>query len=126
MKSFIFLSAAIVILQSSAAVAAIVCEGDSIMGKLKVTLDQDQVTVSGAALEKPVQFNPVSNQWDGHMSGLVTAPGFSMKYENHYGCIRNVVIITNVRQDQGVDYIDVVKVASCTGGSTPDALCFRK
>ncbi|MGZ5278699.1 MAG: hypothetical protein ACXWC9_02080 [Pseudobdellovibrionaceae bacterium] len=127
MKSLILLTTATLILQSTAAFAAIVCEGESIMGKMKVTLDQDQVTTEGGALKKPVHFKNVSNQWDGHMTGLVTAPGFSMKYENIYGCIRNVLITSNVRDEKDtVGYIDVVSVAGCNGGSTPDDICFPK
>lgn len=35
--------------------------------------------------------------WDGHKSGLVTAKGMAVKFESHFGCIKNVHISANFR-----------------------------
>lgn len=67
-----------------------------------------------------------TSSYDGHMTGLVTARGFSLKYESIYGCYRNVVIVTNVRYSSGVRYIDTFNIPFCSGGTTPDDLCQRK
>ncbi len=59
------------------------------------------------------------------MTGLITATGLSMKYENHYGCINNAVITANIRAG-GSGYIQSVDVAKCRGGTTPDRICWRE
>ncbi len=38
--------------------------------------------------------NNVSHLYDGHLSGILTAPGFSLKYENHYGEFKRVHLST--------------------------------
>lgn len=105
----------------------IVCEGETQMGPVKISYDeQSQVaSVSGAALDKATAYNNVVDVWDGHATGLITAPGFAMKYSNWYGCIRNVEITTNIRSGGGVGFIGSFKVPVCRGGTTPDKLCVR-
>ena len=110
--------------------AAIVCDGKTSFGSsLRLTFADDhsaEVTVldEDGTTVLDQKFQNVDNVWDGHMTGLFTAAGLSVKYENHYGCIRRAVITTNVRGG-GVGYIDTVKVPTCRGGSTRDELCLR-
>lgn len=112
----------------STANAAIVCNGVTSFGSsLKVTLAEDQsahveVTNQDGSKELEQDFKTTDDVWDGHMTGIITAPGLSVKYENQYGCIRNIVVTTNVRGG-GVGFIDTVKIRTCRGGSTPDDLC---
>jgi hypothetical protein len=116
-------------LLSLPAVAAIVCEGASRLGnKVTTTIDGSTVTVvvtkdSDTLLTET--FQNVSDTWDGHMTGLMTAPGLSVKYEDQYGCIRNVVVTTNVRGG-GIGYIEQISSRVCRGGSTSDDLCLQR
>ncbi len=111
-----------------AANAAIVCEGQTRFGgSLQLTINDDHsahiaVVNEEGTTELAQTFQTLDNVWDGHMTGLITAAGLSVKYENQYGCIRHVVITTNVRGG-ATGYIDTVKVAACRGGTTRDALC---
>ena len=57
------------------------------------------VEVSGSNLAKANVFLTVDDYWDGHSSGLITAPGFSMLYEQSFGCIRNAIVTTDFRGD---------------------------
>lgn len=104
--------------------AAIVCEGSTAMGMIRVTLQGDNVKVEGGALSAPAVFEKVDRVYDGHETMLVTAPGFAMRYANEYGCIKNAEIITNLRTENGnVGFIGSFKAPSCKGGSTSDELC---
>ena len=110
--------------------ATMVCTGKTNFGTtLELTIADDHVAHLSVSdengnVELKETFQNLDNVWDGHMTGLITASGLSVKYENQYGCIRHVVITTNVRGG-GVGYIDTVKVAACRGGSTRDELCLR-
>lgn len=107
--------------------AAIVCKGTSRFGEVQVSIDTESITVEGGQLEDKITFNDFVEVWDGHATGLITAIGFSMKFNNHYGCIRNAEITTNLRgQIGGIAFIDSFKVKTCTGGSTPDDLCLGR
>ncbi len=114
----------VVFLGLTQAQAAIVCEGKSNMGLVKVTLGEDKATVEGGALEKPQIITGLTHRYDGHMTSMTTGPGFAMKFESHYGCIRDAVIMTNVRES--LPYIDVLEVPVCRGGSTNDSSCGAK
>ena len=59
--------------------------------------------------------------WDGHMSGIVTGKGFAVKYEEHYGCIRNVVYTGSISKRRR--HVINVDFGDCKGGSTSDDLC---
>jgi hypothetical protein len=99
----------------SASAETIVCEGQvdfygelqtfkvSISGKgigQAITKSQvDEIKVEGASLEQPNVLTEAQDYWDGHATGMITAPGFSMTYDNVFGCIRNVVITTDFRGD---------------------------
>ena len=48
---------------------------------------------------------------DQHMTGLMTSYGFSLKYKNHYGCIKNVTVTTDIWES--FSYIDTVYFKSC-------------
>jgi hypothetical protein len=106
--------------------ADIVCEADTVMGKLLVQISDSQVKVSGAALSSPKIFSNLNQNYDGHMTSLITGKGIAVSFQNHYGCIRNAKITTDLRENDGVGYIDTVSVKGCKGGSTPDQLCFRR
>lgn len=103
--------------------ALIVCKAESSMGPVTVQYDSNKKTVSvaGAALDKSQIYANTVDVWDGHATGLITTRGFAMKYNNWYGCIRNVEIITNLRSGTGL--ISTVKVELCTSGSTPNEIC---
>jgi hypothetical protein len=117
------------LLCSISAKAAIVCRATTGFGNsLQVTIEGDKarklVVTPAGAVELDETYSEISNVWDGHKTGLITAPGLSLKYENHYGCIRKVTITTNTRGG-GVGYIEQLSVAGCTGGTTPDEVCFH-
>lgn len=86
----------------------------------------DVVDSSGAIVVARIFLN-VAHEWDGHMTGLATAPGMAFKYENHYGCLRNAVLTTDIRNGSGQGhsgYIEAISFKGCLGGSTPDEFCF--
>ncbi len=62
--------------------------------------------------------------WDGHIGGIITGRGFSISYQNHYGCFRFVnytgPISSHNRNIVNIDF------GTCAGGSTPDGLCLRR
>lgn len=113
-------------LLGTTAAAAIVCEGNSERGKVKITIDDGStVTVEGAALTKPVVFNQVAKIYDGHATFLLTAPGLAIKMPDIFGCIRDVEVITNLRDFSPTGFIAPVRFDVCQGGTTPDETCFR-
>lgn len=62
-----------------------------------------------------------TNIWDGHASGLITAKGFSMTYDNHFGCTKNVsVAITASRSLEWPNNVLLRRVhfATCAGMSS--------
>jgi hypothetical protein len=124
----ILLSALLLTTASATANAAIVCDAQTRFGtQVQVTIAEDHsahvtVTDSDGNTGLDEDFPRTANVWDGHMTGLITAPGLSFKYENQYGCIRNVLITTNVRGG-GIGFIDTVRVPVCRGGTTSDHVC---
>ena len=110
--------------------AAIVCEGNNSENKVILTLE-NQTAPESATLEVihpdgtqelKTNFKKVADVWDGHMTGLITAPGLAVKYEDQYGCIRNVAITASLRGGS-IGAISTVLVSVCKGGSTPDRAC---
>lgn len=63
----------------------------------------------------------VVSTYDGYKSGLLLANSIAIKYENHYGCLRNVVITTDIRIRPPL--IGVLYVDKCRGGIVPDKIC---
>lgn len=119
MKSLFF---ALVLGFASISQGAIVCEGQSPLGPVTVELTQNSAVIYGAELVGPQTF-AVSGAYDEHGSALFTAPGFSMSYQNIYGCIRKAVITTNLRNGKKIGYIGTIQINQCTGGTTADSLC---
>lgn len=62
------------------------------------------------------KYDDLADLWDGSLSGLITALGFSLKYERHYGCLRNLELTTNLGWD-GQVVIETVSFASCESKS---------
>jgi hypothetical protein len=101
--------------------ADIVCKAQTSMGPAVVTISQKQVTISGAALQQPQVYTDLSQQWDGHMTELITGQGLAISFESWYGCIHNAQITANIRS--GTPKIESIQVGQCSGGSTPDRVC---
>jgi hypothetical protein len=114
--------------------ADIVCQAASPIGEpLKVVIQGNDEThgqhrnviVSGAELEGSIAFQKASYVYDGREIVLITAPGLSIRYANTFGCIRNVQITTNLRNLKDiVGFIASVETAKCSGGSSPDEICY--
>jgi hypothetical protein len=102
--------------------AEIICKVQTVMGLAVVQIDNSSITISGAALEKPVIYDNLSYSYDGHMTGIITAPGISVSYQNWYGCIHNATVTANFRSGNP-GFIQTTHVAQCSGGSTPDSVC---
>ena len=79
---------------AQAGTVSIVCEEKSPNNHIRVEISDKKSIISGSNLRKPVTINKLEWVWDGHATGLVTGAGFSMKYRNEYGCIKDVVITT--------------------------------
>jgi hypothetical protein len=103
---------------------AFTCQATDNSGQaVSITVNEKNVAIKLA--DAPIVKLPISSSvWDGHASGFITADGVAIKYDNHYGCIRNVVITGLLKRD-GRGHITTVEMAGCKGGSTPDDLCFR-
>jgi hypothetical protein len=103
---------------------AFTCNANDESGQaISIVVSQKNVTIK-LANSPTVSMPTLSDVWDGHMSGLVTAEGISIQYQDHYGCIRNVAV-TGLLQRDGFGHIKTIKFDGCKGGSTPDKLCFR-
>lgn len=100
--------------------ANIVCKGQSSKTGLSVRVEiaQDSVTLSGGNLDQPRVITDLTK-----VNGLITARGLAVTMENHFGCLRNAVIITEFTDLIGAGYMDVVNVQTCSGGSTSDDTC---
>ena len=119
--------------------ASVVCEGQSALGnafkaEISETLEKDFSNVLRVSIEirdsdgivlYQNHFDQLSHVWDGHMTGLITSPLLSIKYEDHYGCIRNASIVTNTRDPikYGIMFIEEISIDLCSGGTTSDELC---
>lgn len=125
MKSVLFLLAFGI---SNVAMADIVCKMQTSLGPAQVQISGQSIVVSGAALKAPRVFANYHGVYDGHMTSLLTAPGVSVSYDNTYGCIRRARITTDFREsaEAGVGSIQSVEAVNCTGGSTPDHICYPK
>jgi hypothetical protein len=118
----------IVLLSLGTAKADVVCSGNTAFGVAKVVVSNqgDKVTVTGAGLENPQIFTNLTQK-----HGIITAPGLAVFFENEYGCLRDATIITAFSHDVGDDsgdagYVDTMRVAVCSGGTTPDRICGLK
>lgn len=61
-------------------------------------------------------YEKLENFWDGHISGIMTASGISITYEDHYSCIRNVKVTAFVRNPAiGTGWISNYSFDSCKG-----------
>jgi len=61
------------------------------------------------------EFDNLFDVWDGHLTGLITGEGFSLTYENHFGCYRNIVATVYVRVQPPL--LSVLNFDSCGGAS---------
>ncbi len=104
------------LLVSSVSQADIVCRGELARtgSRAEVVISQDKVTVAGGSLKQPQVFKNLQVT-----NGLITSRGLAVTFEDNYGCLRDAVIIT----DFGSGNVDILKVDTCSGGSTPDPIC---
>jgi hypothetical protein len=56
-------------------------------------------------------------------NGLITDKGLAIYLENHYGCVRNVSVMTDLREPFNAGYMGKISFGTCSGGSTPDDIC---
>ena len=98
----------------------IVCRGQSSSTGLPVRVEiaADSVTLSGGNLHKSRVITDLTK-----VNGLITARGLAITMQNHFGCLRNAVIITEFTDLIGAGYMDVVEINTCSGGSTSDETC---
>lgn len=117
-----YLGFATVLLAASLSMAAeskIVCQKTTGSGQIgRVEITEDEVVVTGGFLEQPHVFKNLTR-----VNGLITAPGLAITMKNHFGCLRDAVVITEFREPFGAGYMEVVNMGTCSGGSTPDAIC---
>ena len=109
---------AFISLISIASAQTIVCKKSTEYGEHKVTITDSKVTVSLPGFSQPRVFTNLQ-----HANGLITDDGLAVYFENHYGCIRNAIIITDAREPFNAGYMRPMDFGTCSGGSTPDDLC---
>ena len=100
-------------------ITTMTCEGETKTDN-KVTLSihgegkaRVQVMTREKKFELQQEFNKLAEVWDGHMTGLITAPGLSIKYEKIYGKFRNVVMTTDVSGNGSTGSIEAIKLVNC-------------
>ncbi len=98
----------------------IVCTVKTALGVNQVTIKEDSVIVDLPFYSQPRVFQDLK-----HANGLITSKGLAIYSENHYGCIRNVLVITDFREPFDAGYMSKLNFGTCRGGSTPDELCLR-
>jgi hypothetical protein len=121
MKTFLF---ALSLVFVASAQAAIVCEGKYVdyfdtEYPIKVTIDSVNRNRSNITVEYPsaprAVYRNVVRTWDGHKTGLFSAPGIAVKYENHFGAINDVVVIVDVNPT--IRMISTVEIPGCSGSA---------
>lgn len=101
--------------------AQIVCSGKTKLGsEATVSISEDVVLISSKGLTSDREITDFDR-----VNGLITAPGLAIQLNNHYGCWSDVTIISEFVEPLGAGYMEVIKVAKCTGGSTPDDICLK-
>jgi hypothetical protein len=105
---------------STVLAANIVCKGQASSTGLPVRVEiaKDSVILSGGNLNRPRVITDLTK-----VNGLITARGLAITMENHFGCLRNALIITEFTDLLGSGFMDVVEVRTCSGGSGSDESC---
>jgi hypothetical protein len=103
---------------SVASAQTIVCKKQTDGGEQKIIITKSKVIVSLPGLISPRVFNHLTQA-----NGLITDYGLAIYSENHYGCIRNVLVITDQREPFDAGYMGSLNFGTCSGGSTPDEIC---
>ena len=103
---------------STASAGTIVCKKKTPQGLYKVTVTDTKVTVDFPTYSKPRVFPNLKQA-----NGLITDAGLAVFAQNHYGCIRNVVVITDAREPFNAGYMNTFEFGTCSGGQTPDSIC---
>ena len=103
---------------SVASARTIVCKNQTAQGLEQVTITDSKVFVSMPMYTKPRVFTQIN-----FANGLITDAGLAIYSQNHYGCIRNVLVITDYREPFNAGYMAPIEFGTCSGGSTPDSIC---
>ncbi len=98
---------------SSYALECTVTRGDT---TITLTLEENTAFVTYGEETRAID---IVGSYDGHMTSLVTGEGFAFTFENHFGCIRNARMTTRLPHNIGD-----IHFPGCSGGSTPDSICF--
>ena len=99
---------------------AFTCSGTDESGEdITISADREVITI------KRANFRPTSIPIDSHSGGVVSGQGILIKYQNHFGCIRNVLVVGFLKRNRYED-LATLEFDGCTGGSTPDQLCFPR
>ena len=91
----------------------IVCENEQIDAKVSINARRKiaKTNIQGSRKRHKI----LSNSWDGHDTGTITGSSFQLTFQNHYGCIRTAKL----------EISDTVyEFTNCSGGGTPDEICF--
>lgn len=124
MKHLIVLSFALFTNSAFAETVAWCTQKDERNTETRLTLENDKDLIfeefdeNQKLISRTVVNSERSNIWDGHMTGLITTPGFAMSYENHFGCVRNarVTLVANRSVDESFGIImKQIEFKSCKG-----------
>ncbi len=108
--------------------SAVVCKGQSNLGKLTATISDGINKAVDVLIEVRtnegrrilLQEFRAQNVTDGHANQIhIAAPGLRFSYSNDYGCIRRAAITAKTQ----IGFIDTVSFPSCRGGGTPAQIC---
>lgn len=101
---------------------AITCEKMISGDNVKVTISSSDIEIFvNDKLEKVIPARTTNNGYTSY--SLTIGEGIAIKHSNHYGCIRQVKMISSI------DILPLrhgtVNFGTCRGGSTSDELCLR-
>lgn len=110
----------ICVLSLNVAHADIICKREG----LKITMQgvyerpDSSVIVESEGSESNV-FNNLDLVWDRHSAGLITAPGLAITFANHFGCIKDAVVITDTRHGHAAGNIEAIHFDRCVNTQSP-------
>lgn len=103
--------------------AAVDCNAEILQGgRVRVIFDGNEAVVRSENSQLELTFSNLEHSWDGHGSGSIiskiegeySTKHLAIKYDNHFGQIENVVIITDVAAEIDGGHYQALVNPTCT------------
>ncbi|MES2526537.1 MAG: hypothetical protein V4598_05595 [Bdellovibrionota bacterium] len=120
MKSLFIVLTVLFSLSASADAINAKCTGVTASGdSVALSIKENKVRITSEG-SQPISGTILGDAWDGHVAGLLTGQAFSIKYENHYGCIVDVELTTIINA-----HLTTVAMKECTTTQNGREYCRR-